>query len=423
MSYGPSGGLGTAMAPSLSLPFRYFIASLIFLALFGLLIPFQGELLLGGYFVPRLLALVHIVTLGWVVNTIIGATFQLVPVALQVPIASERLGRWLFPLYLLAVIALIVGFWLFDTRLLVLAGGLILLSGLVYLYNMARTLARVKSWDPIAVHIAVSFGHMGLVGLLAVLLILHNRFGLLGPAFLPTLKTHVLLAVVGFVSVLTMGVAYKLIPMFTLTEDLWSPSLSWAELGLVHLGLAGLIVSFYAPGVPWLGWLGAIALLGGVGLFGWQIVFLYAGRRRRVFDIAMPFTLAGTAWFLLAVLIGSLAMVGLLPASVDLWKALAYLLLLGWMGQMILGMMYKITTFLVWLNKYAARIGREPVPRLDDLYSREVGMIGYGLWNAAVLTGGLVLGLGFAPLMLAVVLYLAVSVILFLINMGLIATR
>jgi hypothetical protein len=169
--------------------------------------------------------------------------------------------------------------------------------------------------------------------------------------------------------------------------------------------------------------LGALALLGGIGLFGWQIVFLYAGRRRRVFDIAMPFTLAGTAWFLLAVLTGSLAMVGLLPASVDLWKALAYLLLLGWMGQMILGMMYKITTFLVWLNKYAARIGREPVPRLDDLYSREVGMIGYGLWNAAVLTGGLVLGLGFAPLMLAVVLYLAVSVILFLINMGLIATR
>ncbi len=68
MSYGPPGGLGTAMAPSLSLPFRYFVASLIFLALFGLLIPFQGELLLGGYFVPRLLALVHIVTLGWVVT-------------------------------------------------------------------------------------------------------------------------------------------------------------------------------------------------------------------------------------------------------------------------------------------------------------------------------------------------------------------
>jgi len=115
--------------------------------------------------------------------------------------------------------------------------------------------------------------------------------------------------------------------------------------------------------------------------------------------------------------------VGLVPASVNLWKALAYLLLVGWTGQMILGMMYKITTFLVWLNKYAARIGREPVPRLDDLYSREMGMIGYGLWNAATLTGGLVLGLGFAPLMLAAALYLTGSVILFLINMGLIATR
>jgi hypothetical protein len=153
------------------------------------------------------------------------------------------------------------------------------------------------------------------------------------------------------------------------------------------------------------------------------MVFLYVRRRRRVFDMAMPFSLAGTAWFLLAVLIGSLAVVGLLPASVGLWKALAYLLLLGWIGQMILGMMYKITTFLVWLNKYAVRIGREPVPRLDDLYSREMGMIGYGLWNAAVLTGGLVIALDFAPLMLAAALYLTGSVTLFLINMGLIATR
>ena len=422
MKYAAPSGLGTAMAPSLSLPFRYFAASLVFLALFGLLIPFYSQVLLGGFFQPKLLALVHIVTLGWMVNTIIGATFQLVPVALQVPIASERLGRWLFPLYLLAVITLIVGFWQFDIWLLVLAGGLILLSGLMYLGNMARTLGQVKHWDPIAVHIAVAFGHMALIGSLAVLLILHNHFGLLGLAFLPTLKTHILLAVVGFISVLTMGVAYKLIPMFTLTEDLWSPRLSWAELGLVHVGLAGLGAHFYT-GIPWLAGLGVVGLPGGIGLFGWQMVSLYLQRRRRVFDVAMPFSLAATAWFLLAVLVGSLAMVGLVPASVDLWKAVTYLLLLGWIGQMILGMMYKITTFLLWLNKYAARIGKQPVPRLDDLYSREIGMIGYGLWNAAVLTGGLVIGFGFAPLMLAAALYLTGSVILFLINMGFIATR
>jgi len=80
-------------------------------------------------------------------------------------------------------------------------------------------------------------------------------------------------------------------------------------------------------------------------------------------------------------------------------------------------------TDLVWLNKYAAHIDREPGPRLDDLYSREMGMIGYGLWNAAVLTGALVVGIGFAPLMLAAAFYLTISIIFFLINMGLIATR
>jgi len=422
MSYGPTGGLGTALAPSLSLPFRYFAASLVFLAIFGLLIPFWNGLLLGGYFVPELLALVHIVTLGWIVTTIMGATFQLVPVALQVPIASERLGRWLFPLWLIGVSTLIIGFWLFDARLLIAAGGMILLSGLLYLGNMAGTLAQVRRWDPIAVHIAVALSHLALVGFLAVLLILHN-FGLPGFAFLPTFKTHVLLAVMGFVSVLTMGVAYKLIPMFTLTEDLWSSRLSWLELGLVHLGLAGLIVSFYVPDAAWLGWLGTLALLSGIGLFVWQVFLLHKRRRRRVFDIATPFILAAVVWFLVAALLGSFTIAGLLPNPVSSWKVVTYLLLLGWIGQMILGMMYKITTFLVWLNKYAARIGREPVPRLDDLYSRDLAMVGYGLWNTAILTGALVIGLDFAPLRLAVALYLTGSIILFLINMGFIATR
>jgi hypothetical protein len=41
---------------------------------------------------PSLLALVHILTLGWITTPILGAAFQLVPVALQVGLYSERLA-------------------------------------------------------------------------------------------------------------------------------------------------------------------------------------------------------------------------------------------------------------------------------------------------------------------------------------------
>ena len=42
--------------------------------------------------------------------TIIGATLQLVPVALQVRVANERLAGWVFYLYLPGVVALLYGF-------------------------------------------------------------------------------------------------------------------------------------------------------------------------------------------------------------------------------------------------------------------------------------------------------------------------
>ncbi len=421
MSLGMGGGLATDMAPSLNLPFRYFAAALAFLAVFGAAVPFLGGLLLGGYLQPQLLALVHTVTLGWITTTIIGATFQLVPVALQVPIGWQRLAGWMFFPYLAGVVTLIAGFWLWETGLLAVAAGLLLLAALMYLAVMARTLSRVRRWDVIAVHVAAVFGHLAVVVALAVALILHARFGFLGAAFLPTLQSHALLAVGGFVSVLIMGVAYKLVPMFTLTEDLLSERLAWWAFGLWHVGLAGVVIGWFGGGV--LGLIGAVALLAGGGLFGWQMARLYRRRRRRVFDISTPFTQGATLVFVTALLVGALAVAGLIPASPRLWMALGFFTLLGWVGQITLGMTYKITTFLVWLNKYAALIGQQPVPRLDDLYSRDVALVSWGLWNAGLLIGTAVIATHWPPLMLAAGLCLAVSSGLFVVNMGLIATR
>ena len=97
MTFAASTGLTHEKAPALGLPFRYFVASLGFLALFGLLLPFNPGLFLGSFRTPGLLALVHILTLGWITTTILGAAFQLVPVALQVGLHSERLANVLCP--------------------------------------------------------------------------------------------------------------------------------------------------------------------------------------------------------------------------------------------------------------------------------------------------------------------------------------
>jgi hypothetical protein len=410
-------------APALGLPFRYFAASLGFLALFSLLLPFNAGLFTGSFRTPGLLAMVHILTLGWITTTILGAAFQLVPVALQVALHSEKLANALLPLYLVGVVTMLFGLWRFQTTFMIAGAALLALVALGYLTLMIRTLARVRHLDVVAVHVAASVLFAAAIPILGLLLALQNRFGLLGIAYLPTLKAHLLLAILGYVSLLIMGVSYKLVGMFTLAEDLLPERLAWAQFVLCLAGLIGLTAAFYIPPWHWLGWLGGIAFLAGVGLFAFVLSGLYRHRRRRIFDINTPFTQTGTALFVVTLLAAGLTLTGWLPAPPTFWLAVGWLLMLGWVGQIIVGQMYKITPFLTWLHRYAGLVGTEPVPGLDDLYNRRMALVGCVFWNLGVILGAVAILASLAWLMTIAGLALSIGIWLFLLNMALVATR
>jgi hypothetical protein len=103
--------------------------------------------------------------------------------------------------------------------------------------------------------------------------------------------------------------------------------------------------------------------------------------------------------------------------------AVGWLLLLGWVGQIIVGQMYKITPFLTWLHRYADLVGLEQVPGLDDLYNRRIALVGYGLWNAGVVVGAVAILGGWAWLITIAGLALSLGTWLFLLNMASVATR
>ena len=57
-------------------------------------LPWLAPELSGHYYHPRVLALTHAVTLGWITMSILGASYQLIPIVLERPLWSERLARW-----------------------------------------------------------------------------------------------------------------------------------------------------------------------------------------------------------------------------------------------------------------------------------------------------------------------------------------
>ena len=84
--------------PSLWLPLRYLITGQVSLLLAIALALLRAEDLVDFYYQGHLLAITHLITLGWITTTIMGASFLVAPLIFSAPLYSERLGRWQFPL-------------------------------------------------------------------------------------------------------------------------------------------------------------------------------------------------------------------------------------------------------------------------------------------------------------------------------------
>ncbi|MBI2874350.1 MAG: hypothetical protein HYY09_04635, partial [Firmicutes bacterium] len=220
MSQGAT-GLATEKAPSLSLPVKYLVTAVFFFALFHTLLFIARDQLLFGHFVyPMLRAATHSATLGWLTMMIMGAMYQLVPVVLQESIFSETLGHWGFWSYAAGVSALIAGFAAGALPFLILGGSLAAVSIYIFIYNLARTLARVAEWNITGVYLSAALAYLFITVAAGMLLALNLQFGFLSNMGIGInfLAVHATAGGIGWFAMTAVGVGYKLVPMFALVH-------------------------------------------------------------------------------------------------------------------------------------------------------------------------------------------------------------
>lgn len=378
------GSLTTRDAPPLDLPFRFFLTALAAWAVLMLLAPWQAVLAQGSFANPWLIVLVHVNTLGVIGATIMGASYQLLPVVLQVPLASVRLGRLSWWLFVPGVAAFLLGFSQGWTALLGLGGTLLLAAVWLYAGIVARTLARSSHRDVVYWHLAASVAGLATGAAVGLLLAVSEPGGLLAGLTFRVLAAHVTLMLGAWVTPMLTGTAYRLVGMFTLSEDRLHLPTAWAELALTVGGawlLAAAILLGLGQAVSLVG-AGALAL--GLVLFAVQLGRLYRLRRRRTFDIHMPFAIVATVSGLLALAFVFYGLASGRPATAAVWRAAGWLAIVGWAETAIQGFLYKIGAFLTWLHRYAPLAGRRRVPKLEDLYGRRTALLGWAAWSLGV---------------------------------------
>lgn len=356
--------IATRHAADVKIPLAHILTGVVSALLGGLLLLWRGPSLLGrpvGDF--HTLALTHVFTLGYLAMTITGATYQLVPVVLEVPLASERLARWEYPALVLGVAGMVGGFW--TAHLLVLLPGAFLVGTalLVYGAHIVVTVFRSQQHRMHRAFFLAAMIYLGTLCVLGGLMVADFRWGFLR---WDLLLPHVIVAILGWVSLLAIGVSYKLVPMFALSHG-HDEGTGMAVFVLGALGTLTLIFGVghggFVAGLSALPWLAAVVL---VVRDQW---FFFRLRTKRRLDVGLRLTTLAFGYLGLLAVVGWLDLAGLLrlPASV-----LVILALLGWLGCLVGGQTYKIVPFLVWFHRYASRAGREKVPLLREMYSERV---------------------------------------------------
>ncbi len=406
-----------ANAPSVTLPLMFTLTGLLALCAGIAWLVVQPSILGTYHYNQNVIAATHLFVLGWICSVVMGAMYQLVPVALETRLYSEKLARWQFVFHIVGFIGMV---WMFRVWNMEQVGhfGSVLAVGVgLFVYNIARTLWRVPKWNVTATSVSAALAWISLTIILglsiaaaksvneyespssptgAIGVLLHGLkwvSGFLTPfGAISTMHAHAHLGGVGFFTMLIVGVSYKLIPMFTLSE-VQSRRRALASVALLNLGLAGSFVTIlrHSPLKP------AFALMVGAALaiYGWELTAILRARKRRALDWGIKYFLTAIVLLLpLSVLAVVLSWPGL-PQNTftgQLENLYGFLGLIGVVTFAIMGMLYKIIPFLVWFGRYSRQIGRAKVPALADLYSARLQSLGYWAWLAGLTgTGGAII--------------------------------
>lgn len=380
----------TDSGPPLGLPLRFFLTGLVFLVAATTV----GVLDAAGV-MPGLasVAHAHLLLAGWACLTIMGAMAQFVPTWSGGTLCWKRLIEIAFPLVAVGIAGLAIGFTLDAMWLLPVAGYLAALGFWLFVAAMARTLIAVRPWDATEAHFALAIGFLAVVPAFGLLLAVDFTNGLLGQGAIghaDVLGAHATLAVFGVILTTILGALVQLGTMFTQAEPtgIDRPLLRLEQAtypsGVVLLAAGRLLAT---PAIARFG-----VVLVAIGLTAFGVVLA-----RLLLRATVDYTPMHSRYGVVAAALVTWAILGA-PTIFDtpLHRAALFgspgarwLLLVGVVAFTVLGTLYHVIPFLVWLDRYADRVGLEPVPAIDDLYNDRVATV-----DLALTVGGLLLLVG-----------------------------
>ena len=353
-------------APPFAAPLRFFLTAPLFAVLAGLLVAFEGADIFASRWTPGALAATHLLTVGFMMQAMLGALIQILPVVAGANLGHPlRVAKIVHPGLSLGALLLATGLYLGNPVLLSGAALLLGLTVVFFLVATIRVLIGVPTTSPTIRGLKLALLGLACVVGIGIVMALALAYGWAIP--LPALADlHAGWGLGGWAGVLLAAIAYVVVPMFQLTPGYPARPSWWfpvAMLAMLVLWSIALVVDW-----PWLVRLSQLVAAGAGIAFAGLTLRLQGGRRRARADATYRYWQLGLSSSIFALFL--LSTVTLWPAAAELdgWTLLFGIsLVAGGFVSFIVGMFYKIVPFLAWLHLQNCGQAKVPAPAMNKI--------------------------------------------------------
>lgn len=343
-------GLSLSDAPPFRTVYPFFIAAAFFGFIAFLALAFTID---TNRYNPYVIASIHLFTIGFLLNAVLGSLTQMLPVVGGVKIDSPKIIKFSIIAFSLAALLFFGGF-VFLRALLGIAG-LLILCAVALFFGML--LFKIFSKKEIVSQTVKGMRVAIIVGILALLIGMHllssHALGSLSESHAKFTQIHILLAVFGFFGTLIISVAHQVLPMFYVSPEFPKFCRMWP----IVIGIASAALF-----VPYISSLSQIVIWIAFAAFAVVALKKIKERKRLMSDASLKLWQTGLISLLMGLALWAYSLFFELKEAEFLF---ALFFGLGFLGSIVKAMMNKIVPFLAWFH--LTSIGKWDAPSVREM--------------------------------------------------------
>jgi hypothetical protein len=367
-----------ALPPRL-LPLLYIGTAHSSLALAFACVAWWPHAVTGFFYHAWMVAIVHLVTLGWITMSILGSLYIVGPMALRLPLPARPADYVAYAFLLIGLVGMVAHFWIEEF------GGMAWSAATATCgaaYVMIRVIIAIgHSAAPREVTLHIRLAGLNLLGAASAgtLLAFDKTHHFLPGYVLSNVFAHAHLAALGWATMMVVGVGYRLLPMVLPAAPARGRSVLLSAL-LMESGIAVLFCGLITQ-ARW-AIVGGLLIVAGLAAFFAHVAVMLEHPRPRPRGAAQPdyavrHVFICGVWLIGAIVFGLI----LLVAPMSEWTlraAMAYGVfgLVGFLAQMIVGLEIRLLPMHAWYSSFAAS-GFEVAVTAPQV-------MGHQRWRAAV---------------------------------------